>query len=270
MRIHHLSCGSLCPFGGRLIAGEGGLGRAEIVCHCLLIEAGESLLMVDTGFGVQDAANPRRRLGTAISLLLQARPRPEETAIARIRGLGLDPADVRHVAVTHLDLDHAGGLADFPQAEVHVFGAEQRVALDPPLRERARYRAPHFAHGPRWVSYEPGGDRWFGFESIRVMEGVDAEVALIPLAGHSRGHCAVAVRDGEGWLLHCGDAYFHRDEMATPPSCPPLLKAYQPATAFDNAARVRNAERLRELARAHGDEVTLFCSHDPHELQGFL
>jgi glyoxylase-like metal-dependent hydrolase (beta-lactamase superfamily II) len=237
------------------------------VCHSLLIEAADSLVLVDTGFGTDDARDPYRRLGVPFSLALRPKPRVPETAIERVRALGLDPADVRQIAVTHLDLDHAGGLPDFPDAEVPVFGAEQRAALDPGLRERARYRRPHFEHGPRWVTYEGGGDRWLGFESIRIMEGVDAEVALVPLAGHSRGHCAVAVRDSDGWLLHCGDAYFHHDQVAQPSSCPPMLRAFQAVTAYDNAARKRNVERLAELAREHGDEVRMFCAHDPADLR---
>jgi hypothetical protein len=37
--------------------------------------------------------------------------------------------------------------------------------------------------------------------------------------------------------------------------------------AADGDARRCNQERLRELAREHGDEVELFCSHDPVELE---
>ncbi|MGI9020225.1 MAG: MBL fold metallo-hydrolase [Solirubrobacterales bacterium] len=269
MRIHHLNCGTLCPLGGRWVSGTGGLGPTDIICHSLLIEASDQLVLVETGFGTDDAAHPYRRLGVPFNLALRPKPRHEETAIERVRALGLDPADVRHIAVTHLDLDHAGGLPDFPDAEVHVFGPEQRAALAPKLRERSRYRPSHFAHGPKWVPYESGGDSWFGFESVRVMEGVGAEIALIPLEGHSRGHCAIALRDGEGWLLHCGDAYFHHDEIADPPSCPPALRAFQVAMASDNGERKRNAGRLRDLAREHGAEVRLLCAHDPHDLRSF-
>jgi len=266
MNIHHLNCGTLCPAGGRLISGEGGLTGAELVCHCLLIETADSLVLIDTGFGTGDAAHPRRSLGTAFVVGLQAKPRLADTAIERIRGLGHDPADVRHIACTHLDLDHAGGLPDFPDAEVHAFTPEQRAATNPSLRERLRYPAAHIEHGPKWVTHDVDGDRWMGFESIRVLPGVEPEILLIPLVGHSRGHTGVAVRDGDRWLLHCGDAYFHHGQMERPAHCPPALALFQRAMAMDGGARAHNLERLQDLARDHGDEVALFCSHDPVEL----
>jgi glyoxylase-like metal-dependent hydrolase (beta-lactamase superfamily II) len=270
MRIHHLSCGSLCPHGGRLIGGEGGLlSRAEVICHCLLIETSQGLVLVDTGFGREDARNPAQ-LGQPFRLFLQPRPRLEETAIAQVEALGFTSADVRHIVATHLDVDHAGGLPDFPEAEIHVLAPELSEALHPSLRERARYvGGAHWRHGPRWVEHhsETGGDAWFGFESVRILPGLDVELALIPMLGHSRGHTGVVVNSGKGWLLHCGDSYFNHGEIATPPTCPPGLRLFQRVLAADNGARVANAERLRELAAAHGDEITLFCSHDPHELE---
>ncbi|WP_223281445.1 MBL fold metallo-hydrolase [Streptomyces antnestii] len=39
-----------------------------------------------------------------------------ETAVRQVAALGYDIEDVRHIVLTHLDLDHAGGLRDFPPA----------------------------------------------------------------------------------------------------------------------------------------------------------
>ena len=265
--IHHINCGTLCPAGGRLISGEGGLTGAKMICHCLLIEAGDELILVDTGFGADDARHPYKRLGIPFNVGIRPKPELADTAIERVKAMGHDPADVRRIACTHLDLDHAGGLPDFPDADVHVFAPERRAAVDPKLLDRPRYPACHISHGPKWVSHETGGDTWMGFESVRIMEGADVEIALIPLLGHSRGHSAIAVRDGDGWLMHCGDAYFHHGQVEQPPHCPPALLAFQKLMAEDGSARVRNLARLQELARDHGDEVRLFCAHDPVELE---
>jgi glyoxylase-like metal-dependent hydrolase (beta-lactamase superfamily II) len=141
--IHHLSCGTLCPHGARLIAGEGGLlASARLVCHCLLIEGAEGLILVDTGFGLDDARNPRQ-LGRMFNALVRPRISDADTAISQIRELGFEPSDVRHIITTHLDLDHAGGLPDFPEAEVHLLGLELQAAMDHGWRDGPRYVAAH-------------------------------------------------------------------------------------------------------------------------------
>jgi glyoxylase-like metal-dependent hydrolase (beta-lactamase superfamily II) len=265
MRIHHLSCGSLCPHGGRLLGGDGGLlSTAAIVCHCLAIESGDGIVLVDTGFGMEDARKPRQ-LGPVFGLM-NAEPRPETTALKQLEALGFTAADVRQIVTTHLDPDHSGGLPDFPEAEVHILATELDAALSPRLRDRPRYVSAHWKHGPRWVRHKTDGDDWFGFESVRILPGSGARIALVPLFGHSLGHTGVAIETEGGWLLHCGDAYFHHGEVESPPSCPPGLRFFQNLNAADGKARKANQERLRELVSRHGKEITLFCSHDPHEL----
>jgi glyoxylase-like metal-dependent hydrolase (beta-lactamase superfamily II) len=261
--IHHLNCGTMCPFGARLLNGEGGLlERARAVCHCLLIEGADGLVLLDTGFGSGDVRDPAR-LGAAFRAMTRPVLDAGETAVSRVRALGFDPGDVRHIIATHLDLDHAGGLSDFPGAEVHVLGAELRAARNPSLLERSRYIAKQWAHGPRWVEHDAGGDEWFGFESVRVLPDSAGEILMIPLPGHTRGHTGVAIRRSGGWLLHCGDAYFHHGEVQTPPHCPPGLSVFQLINQVDGPTRRANRDRLRELAARHGGEVELICSHDP-------
>ncbi|HVY79291.1 MAG TPA: MBL fold metallo-hydrolase [Solirubrobacterales bacterium] len=265
MRIHHLNCGTLCPNGARLVNGEGGwLEPARIVCHCLLIEGNEGLVLVDTGFGVEDTRKPRQ-LGAAFALM---RPRADvgETAIRQIEALGFKATDVKQIVTTHLDPDHSGGLPDFPLAEVHVFADELDAAMDPGWRDRPRYRRAHWQHNPHWVRHEVEGDEWLGFDGVRILPDLGAEMLMVPLVGHTLGHTGIAIRTGEGWTLHCGDAYFHHDEVATPPSCPPGLRFFQNLNNADRGQRLRNQERLRELVARHGEEVQLLCSHDPQEL----
>jgi len=267
MTIHHLDCASMCPIGGRLLLGSGGLLTSRMVAHCLLVETSDGLTLVDTGLGTGDVADPHR-LGRAFRSMMRPRLSPAGTALHQVRALGYRPEDVRHIVLTHLDLDHAGGLGDFPQAQVHVFADELRAARARATRgERDRYRPAQWAHGPRWVEHGTGGESWFGFEAVRSVTGSSGpEILLIPLAGHTRGHVGVAVRRGDGWLLDCGDAYFSHTEVdLAGPRRPLGLTAFQRLVATDDRARLHNQERLRELRAEHGAEVELFCAHDPYE-----
>lgn len=248
MRIHHLNCATMRP-----------PLAPPMVAHVLLVERPDGLVLVDSGFGTEDLAQ-RKRLGRPFLATVRPVLDPAETALAQVQALGLDPADVTDIALTHLDLDHAGGIGDFPNARIHVHATEHDAALHPSMREKARYVQGQWAHGPRWETHREGGDDWFGFSSVTA---IGDDVVLVPLHGHTRGHSGVAVRKDDGsWLLHAGDAFFAGDQVAQPPTCPASLAAFQRLMAVDNKARVANLERLQELAGAHGDEVTVFCAHD--------
>ena len=240
-----------------------------MVCHCLLIEYDRGLVLVDTGFGLDDIRDPLKRLGLFAKVFTNPVFDPKEAAISQIQALGYKKEDVRHIIVTHLDLDHAGGLPDFPDAEVHIYAPEYQAATRPTtLKEKNRYRPAHFAHQPKWKIHEVEGETWNGFESVRALESSLPEVLLVPMIGHTRGHCAVAVKDTEGWLLHCGDAYFYRDEKNLPPHCPQALKQFQSVLAVDNTERKNNQSRVRMLAKEH-PEIKIFCAHDPAEFASF-
>jgi glyoxylase-like metal-dependent hydrolase (beta-lactamase superfamily II) len=270
MRIHHLNCGTMCPWPGRLFGDRGRLlGRGRLVCHCLVVESDAGLLLIDTGMGTADVADPVRRLSRGFIAMTSPRLRVEETALAQLARLGFSATDVRHIVPTHLDPDHAGGLSDFPDALVHVLATEHAAAMAPAtFNERRRYRAAQWAHGPHWLLHEvaAGGERWHGFEQVRAVAGTHDEVLLIPLYGHTRGHAGVAIRTDGGWILHAGDAYFARDEVhATPLHCPPGLAVFERVMAVDNASRLANRNRLRALARDQRD-IQVFSSHCPDEL----
>ena len=251
----------MCPVGVRLVGGQ-------MCCHCLLIEGEDGLILVDSGLGVDDVADPAR-----LGFLFRAATRPRleiaETALRQAADLGFSIKDVRHIVPTHLDLDHAGGLADFPAATVHVFGPELRAAKNPNWSERLRYRRAQLSHVANWAPIEEGGEDWFGFSSVRALPETRDDVLLIPLPGHTRGHCGVAVRTAEGWLLHCGDAYFHHAEVAPEGGRAPAgLRLFESLVNVDRTARLANQKRLRDLAREHG-EVKLICSHDPADLAAY-
>jgi glyoxylase-like metal-dependent hydrolase (beta-lactamase superfamily II) len=270
MRIHHLNCATMCPLGERLIQGTGSLlSKAKMVCHCWLVETEhDGLVLVDTGIGLDDCADVAGRLGGMFRSFARPLASREETAARQVERLGFSRRDVRHIVPTHLDLDHAGGLPDFPEATVHVFRPEHDAVMRRATRrERERYRPAHFSHGPKWRVHDVSGERWNGFDAVRTLSN-EADVLLVPLEGHTRGHCGVAVRSENGWLLHAGDAYFHEDEMNPTPSCPPALALFQRMVAMDDARRRENQARLRSLV-ARASDVRVHSAHSATEFERF-
>ena len=261
MNIHHLNCGSV----RQIEATYPGPPPAHAVNHCLLAETdSDGLVLIDTGLGLADVRDPDRILGADWVQMAQPVLAEEETAVRQVARLGYSPGDVRHIIVTHLDVDHCGGLPDFPDAQVHVLAAELDAATAG--APSFRYRPAHWAHGPKWVTYacEPGED-WLGFTAIQP-RGLPPGIRLVPLGGHTVGHTGVAVRVGDRWLLHCGDAYYYHRELGTAPEPHPMLDIVQTRSEVHRDLRLGTQARLRELTRDHGGEVTVFSAHDPWEL----
>lgn len=271
MRVHHINCGTFCPPARQLVNGSGGYFKAgKLTCHCLVLEGRDGLTLVDTGLGLRELTAPARHIGPTWTRLMRPKLAPEDSARHQLEQLGFYHDDVRHVVLTHLDFDHAGGLVDFPTASVHVFEPEYQAAMQPRgFIERFRYKPEQWAHGPAWERYSLEGERWFGFEGVRALVGSEDEVLLIPLPGHTRGHCGVAVRGQDGWLLHAGDAYFcHHEIEGGDRRCPPMTKLYERVMQVDRARRVANQERLQALAASNAG-VRILCSHDPVEFRQF-
>ena len=242
--VHHINCGVLhAP------------PNPRAACHCLLLEDRGQLALIDTGIGLLDVADPHRRIGQQLIDLAGFKFREEDTASRQIERLGFHPSDVAHVILTHGDPDHTGGLADLPGAVVHV-SEEEHARLG---TGHWRYLPPHFAHGPMWRTHPPSAQRWFGLEARPVELGFGTDVLLIPLFGHTLGHCGVAIRQGERWLLHVGDAYYLRVELTTDDHPVSALTAQR---ADDDAQRRSSLAQLRRLARDHGGEIELFGYHD--------
>jgi glyoxylase-like metal-dependent hydrolase (beta-lactamase superfamily II) len=242
-----------------------------------LIETNDGLVLVDTGFGLGDVANPKR-LGRAYRATMRPLLDPEETAARQVVRLGFTTEDVRYIVLTHFDYDHDGGLPDFPKAKVHAFAEEYEAATGPrsrwsPIasgRAAFAYVAEHWAHGPDWVIHHLQGEEWHGFDCVQAITNGLPEVLLVPLRGHSYGHCGVAVHTPDRWLLHCGDAYSCRGEVDIQnPHNTIVLRLGQWITQVDRRTQLYNKARLRALIRDHGSEVLVFCAHDPEEFAQF-
>jgi len=172
---------------------------------CLLIETDQGLVLVDTGLGLGDYTNPS--LMTWLFRIITIMPfDPNEAAFNRITQLGYKPEEVGHIILTHMHFDHCSGLPDFPLAKVHVHRREYDAFTEGRIRQFTEfaYIPRYIAHKPEFVLYDRIDSRWYDFDAIRLP--FEPEMHFIPLHGHSRGHCGVAIKTSTGWFFHAGDA----------------------------------------------------------------
>jgi glyoxylase-like metal-dependent hydrolase (beta-lactamase superfamily II) len=224
----------------------------------LLLEHRGVLALVDAGIGLADGRHPVERIGQQIIDLGGFLFSEPDTAVRQIERLGFQPENVAHIVLTHGDPDHAGGLADFPRACVHV-APEEYAAIH---GGHWRYRAAQFAHNPRWVEATAPRQEWFGLEARPLPLGFDSPVLLVSLFGHTLGHCGVAIARGDRWLLHVGDAYYLRVELETDEHPVAEITAQR---ATDDAQRRASLAQLRRLARDHAGEIEMLGYHDVTE-----
>ncbi len=255
MKIHHLNCGTLYPRYPR---------GTQSILYCLLVETNDGLLLVDSGFGIQDYQNPTWFTRIFISSLGMPRL-VEETAAYQVERLGYSKNNVKHIVMTHLHSDHAGGLRDFPNAQVHVHKLEYEAIQSPKGFSACFYDPAQWSHNPRWVIHEEVVELdWFGFRSIRTQEGISPDIRLIPLHGHTPGHCGVAIETSQGWLFHCGDAAypFYQQNVPFAPFKPLPAYVMSPPKWLEKNLIGENTPMLRKLYNHHGDKIQFICSND--------
>jgi glyoxylase-like metal-dependent hydrolase (beta-lactamase superfamily II) len=170
----------------------------------LLIETNDGLVLVDTGLGTDDYVHDSGIL-QLFKVITRMPLDPDQAVIRQLTGLGYKLEDVRHIILTHMHFDHCGGLPDFPRAKVHVYRKEYEAFIGKKRQfTDLAYVPRHIAHGPDWVFYEDNGGKWFDFEAMRLQ--FEPEMWLVPLLGHTRGLCGLAVKTGDGWLFQASDA----------------------------------------------------------------
>ncbi len=230
------------------------------VCgHCMLIKEKNKLILVDTGIGLLDTLKPLERIGKKLIDVVGYRFDENQTAVKQIEKLGLDPNSVSDCIISHLDNDHVGGLADFPKATVHV-GIEEFKNFN---SENPRYLKAPLSHNPIFKTYEKSNYKWFGFEARKIIANIETEIFLVPLFGHSFGHCGVALKNDGKWLFYIADAYYMRIELTDPLH---LVNDLSKQRADDNNQRVKTLNKIKDLMKKH-PEIEVFSYHDIKEFK---
>lgn len=250
MKVHHLNCGTMHPPKGPVC-----------VCHVLLLETDNGLVLVDSGFGIDDCADPKRRVGP-VRFITRPEFAVSEAAVNQLDRMGFRRDDVRHIVLTHLDSDHVGGAADFPTATIHVTSVEAAAAFTLPTRaEKIRYGRQQWVKEHNVVEHNPDGESWRGFAAAKELDEIAPGIVLISLPGHSHGHACIAVDAGHRWVLHCGDAFYHYGTLDGTP-VPRTLRTMETVVAVSRKKMRDNHSRLSELYLRDEPDLCITPAHD--------
>lgn len=250
VNIHHLNC-------VRIVSPIN-----DNVCgHCILVQENDQLILIDTGLGLADHQNPNERIGQQLAEMVGYRFSEDLTALRQIENLGLDPSNVTDCIISHMDNDHIGGLTDFPQATVHL-GIEEFESFS---SGNPRYLTLPLAHNPKVKTYGSSNEKWFGFEARKINTGTDTEIYLIPLFGHTSGHCGVALNANSKWIFYVADAYYMRIELND--NSHPVNHLAKMRAENDNQ-RIASLDKIRKLMNEH-PEIEVFGYHDIEEFMHY-
>ncbi len=218
------------------------------------IEHDEGVIVVDTGEtaqvhvrGYHPSWHPFYRRAVRFSV------HPDEEIGPRLRALGISPRDVRHVVLTHLHTDHAGGLAHLTGSKIWV--AKQEFERAQGWGGRIQGYLPH--RWPKWWQPE-----WIQFASGTVgpfkqsMALTKAEdVLIVPTPGHTPHHASVIVRGSPSFFL-AGDTSYNQQL---------LLEETCDGVSPNHAVTLETLRRIRRLANE--EPLVYLPSHDPESAE---
>jgi N-acyl homoserine lactone hydrolase len=195
----------------------------RVPCPAYLVRhpsAGEFL--VDTGLHPSVTSKPAANLGRLYAWHTKPILAPGDDLPAQLRERGLDPKQIRLVVMTHLHMDHASGMSEFPGATFVVSEAEWHAATTERRPLLAGYRQAHYdyAFDYRTLSYD--GDRITSYATFgRTFDLFgDGSVRLAYLPGHSAGVQAVICHLSDRDLVISGDAIYTHGQLESAPLPP--------------------------------------------------
>jgi N-acyl homoserine lactone hydrolase len=217
--------------------------------YAWVIEHPEGVIVVDTGQGAHllecgQSLHPYLRWEVAFRL------DPEEEVGPQLRALGIGPRDVRQVVLTHLHVDHDGGLAHFPQSEILVARGELRTAGG--WKGRLRGYLPN--RWPSWFSPVPldlAAEPWGPFAASRRLTKA-GNVVAVATPGHTTDHLSVVVEDEDTAVFLAGDTSYDERRM--------LARQVDGVSANDDAA-MATLDAINRLARSR--PTVYLPTHDP-------
>lgn len=218
-----------------LTVGHGMGTQVKIPILSYLVKTDEGNVLFDTGFSPTILAQLAE-----MTVEVGAEIREEDSIIRRLAEIGLRPQDVHQVILSHLHIDHVGGLRYFPHAEILVQKDEYSYAFFPHSFSQQAYVKPDFDL-PDFNWRLVDGDQM-------ILPGV----AVILTNGHTPGHQSLLVQlPRSGTLILAGDS---SDLMEN------IEQEVIPGIVWNSTLALHSIRRLKALAEITGGKV--FPNHD--------
>ena len=220
MRVHVIETGRVQIKASQIVGRGHGLARrvaplfdAEwsdwLPVNAYAIEHRDGVILVDTGVSAGVKRLPRWH--PYFRFCVRFDIEPEQEAGPQLKALGIGSADVTRVVLTHLHIDHDGGLGHFPMSEVLVSPAELQRATGAAgqLRGYLPQRWPK-AFDPKPLILDDGPYGPFP-RSKRLTP--DGAIVAVATPGHTRDHLSVVVEDHDKTVFIAGDASYNEEAM---------------------------------------------------------
>jgi N-acyl homoserine lactone hydrolase len=171
-------------------------------------------VLIDTGFHPSVAVDPKKNLGRlSLTVFKDVRMEPEQSASAQLRARGIEPAQVKVVIMTHLHMDHASAISEFPGATFVLSKAEWAAATSQSQRDGYVKRQFDHAFDYRLLDFEgPEAESFATFGRSFDLFG-DGSVHCVYTPGHTLGHLSVVLRLRRREALVAADAVYLRRNL---------------------------------------------------------
>jgi len=177
----------------------------EFPAYVYIIDHPEGLIAIDTGMNAQGWKFPLPMRRFFPSPIIDGR---EEEVGPQMTARGLNPEDVRTVIITHLDVDHVGGLRWFPNAEVLVHRTDYEFAST--FMGKTRYRPQLWPADFEPTLYDLDPEPYGPFPRSKAVTETE-DLHIVPLPGHSLGQVGVILRMDEIALFFTADHVLRQD-----------------------------------------------------------
>lgn len=206
-------------------------------------------ILVDTGLHPAIASDPQQNLGRFGTWFSKPEMKPGDDVPSQLRDRGIDPSSIRLVLMTHLHLDHASGIADFPEATFLVSSVEWLAATKGLLPMTKGYYRPQYdyAFDFRTLDFDSGDVNSYSTFGRTIDLFGDGSVRLASTPGHSAGHMSVIVRLKDQDMVIAGDAIYTKDQLEP--------RADLPGRMFDAHKYRRSLQEIRLFHTQYPDAV---------------